>query len=135
MGQVLYFNFESIKIVKKETVELMFEKLQADDDADVVNVALVYLVSHTQLSNAKNVGVPDIIFRLANDLVWDEMRKGLLKATMNIKVKIKKDSKHYRFSGFPIVLQVFAYEILLELGQRYVEARCGPVSSNIVLHC
>ena len=34
---------------------------------------------------------------------------------MNVEVKIEKGSKRYQLSGFPIMLQVFAYEILLEL--------------------
>ena len=47
------------------------------------------------------------------------MRKDLLKTTTNVKVKIEKGSNRYHLSSFPIVLQVFAYDILPELGQRY----------------
>ena len=42
------------------------KKLDADDDEDVVKVVLVYL--YALLSNAKNVGVPSVVFRLAKDL-------------------------------------------------------------------
>ena len=36
-------DFKSTKIVKRETMKLMFEKLQAVNDENVVKVALVYL--------------------------------------------------------------------------------------------
>ena len=62
------YDSKSTKTVKRETAELMFEKLHIDDDDDDVKVALVYLVSHALLSNAKNVSVPNVVFRLANDL-------------------------------------------------------------------
>ena len=62
------FYSKSTKTIKRKTIELMFEKLYADDDEDVVKVALVYLVLHALLSNAKNFGVPDVVFYLANDL-------------------------------------------------------------------
>ena len=124
----MYFisDSKSTKAVKRETLELIFEKLQAHNDRDAMKVGLVYLVSHDQLSNAKNVSVPDIIFYLANylnafneypwgNLVWGETKKGLLKATTNVEVKIKKGSNCYHLNGFPMALQVFAYEILPEL--------------------
>ena len=44
---------KSTKTIKRETVDLMFENLHADDDEDVVKVALVYLVSHSLLSNVR----------------------------------------------------------------------------------
>ena len=92
----MYFIYDSksTKTVKREIVELMFEKIQADSNEDAVIVVLVYLVSHALLSNVNNVGVPDFIFCLANDLdafnehpwvTWCGMRqkRGLLKVTMN----------------------------------------------------
>ena len=51
--------------------------------------------------------------------MWDETKKGLLKVTMNIEVKIEKGSNRYNLSGLPIALQIFAFEIWLELSQRY----------------
>ena len=53
------------------------------------------------------------------NLVWDKMRKGLLKVTTNAEIKIKIGNNCYHLSGFSITLQVFAYKILPELSQRY----------------
>ena len=108
-------NYKSTKTVKREIGELMFEKLHDYDGEDAVKMALVYLVSHVILFNAKTIGVSDIVFHLANDLnvfndyprgnlVWDEMRKNLLKETTNAKVNIEKGSNCYHLIGFPIVL-------------------------------
>ena len=59
---------KSTNTVKRETIELMFEKLHAGYDEDAMKVALIYLILHACYPTAKNVGVSDVVFHLANDL-------------------------------------------------------------------
>ena len=49
------------------------------------------------------------------------MKRGLLKATMNADVTVEKGINYYHLCGFLIVLQIFAYEIFLDLGHRYLK--------------
>ncbi|PON39553.1 hypothetical protein TorRG33x02_342410, partial [Trema orientale] len=60
--------FSSHKVVKIETLNVVYSSIQAKSDKDVVKLTLLYFVAQAILSNAKLMNVLDMCSRLVNDL-------------------------------------------------------------------
>ena len=95
-----------------------------NNDEDVVNLALVYLVISLLLNNNPTVVLLEFFVNLVDNMkifnnfpsikvVWDDSTMRIKKQAQNDQVKFERGitSFHYNLFGFHLPLQVWLYEI------------------------
>ncbi|PON53435.1 hypothetical protein TorRG33x02_305510 [Trema orientale] len=109
--------FSSHKVVKRETLDIVYSSIQTESDEDAMKPVLLYFLAQAVLSNVKSMNVPNMCFRLVNDLdafnaypwgsyLWsdlkDQMKKrAIFRSVTTINGKLVT---RYELNRFPVVL-------------------------------
>ncbi|PON45810.1 hypothetical protein PanWU01x14_255910 [Parasponia andersonii] len=136
--------FTSHKVVKREILDVMYSSIQAESDEDAMKLVFLYFVAQALLSNMKSTNVPDMCFRLVNNLdafnvyswgsyLWYDLKDQMKKRAMFQSVTMinKKLVTCYDLNRLPVVLQIWAYDCFPDFAMKHAiyddEKKCPKI--------
>ena len=126
--------FKGMKSIRRQDIEVVLNAqspIEDEKDVGILQLCLIYFVSNVLLSANKENFVADLYFQLVNDMdnfnlydwgsvTWFKTRESIRNTGLIIRAAEKANKEpNYNLYGFPIVLQIWSYEVLPSLAARF----------------